>query len=184
MKFEYDVKVNGIWLSSVGASLFERRLPILPEVEENTLKLADKDGELDFGVTYGPRVIDLTIYIEAPPAKFHATLARLARLFNANRGEVTLEFSDMPGKFYRARNNGTLALDGQIGSRMVNVSLKMNDPWPTGPEKVTETTITKSPESVTVESLADVRAQPVITLTNVGTTTIKSLRITNEYTNE
>lgn len=182
MTLEYDVRVNGTWLSSVGAALYERRLPILPEVEENTLKIAGTDGELDFGSTYAPRLIELTLYITTPPSEFHMTLARLARIFNGSRREITVEFSDIPGRIYRAVNNGTLALDGQVGSRMVVVSLKANDPWPESNEKVTEVTITRSPETINVESTGDVRAQPVLVLTNTGTNTIRSFRITNEYT--
>jgi len=178
----YDVKINGIWVSTLGAALFERRLPILPEVSESTVKIAGQDGELSFGSTYDPRRIDLTLYIEAPPAQFHAALARLARLFNANRKEMTLEFSDLPNRIYRVVNNGTLALDGQVGSRMVNVSLKANDPWPESGERVYETTITKSPEVMTIESTGDVRAQPIIVLTNTGATTIRGFKIKNEYT--
>ncbi|MFW5434358.1 phage tail domain-containing protein [Paenibacillus apiarius] len=181
MKFEYDVRVNGTWLSTVGAALYERRLPILPEVEENTLKIAGQDGELDFGSTYGSRLIELTLYITSSPAEFHVTLARLARIFNGSRREITVEFSDIPGRIYRAMNNGTLALDGQVGSRMVNVSLKANDPWPESNERVTELTITRSPETTEIEAFGDVRTQPVITLTNTGTNTIRSFRITNEY---
>lgn len=180
----YDVKVNSVWLSSIGASLFERRLPILPDSEENTIKLADTDGVVDFGSTYGPRLIELTLNINVSPAEYHRTLAQLARIFNAKRGELTLEFSDMPGKYYRAVYNGTLAPDGQVGSRLVNVALKMNDPWPTGAEKVTEVTITRSPEVIPIESSADVRAEPVIVMTNTGTTAVNGFKITNEYTIE
>ncbi|WP_427050368.1 phage tail domain-containing protein [Paenibacillus sp. TC-CSREp1] len=176
-----DVKVNNVWLSTLGADLLDRRLPVLPESDEYTVKLADTDGELDFGSTYGPRTIDLTLFITSPGAQFHSTLAQLARMFNAKRGEMTIEFSDMPGKYYRAVYNGTLAL-GTTGSREINVALKMNDPWPTGAEKVTEVEITQSPETITVNSAADVNAQPVITLTNTGTVTIRGFRITNEYT--
>lgn len=177
----YDVKVNNVWLSSIGAALLERRLPVLPESDEYTLKLADTDGLLDFGSTYGARTIDLTLMITTSAAQFHVTVAKLAQMFNAKRGELTLEFADMPGKYYRAVYNGTLAL-GAVGTREINVALKMNDPWPTGAEKVTEVEITKSPETITVDSAADVNAQPIITLTNTGTTTIRSFRITNEYT--
>lgn len=180
----YDVKVNNVWLSSIGASLFERRLPVLPESEENTIKLADTDGVLDFGSTYGPRRIELTLFITVSPDLYHRTLAQLARVFNAKRGELTLEFSDMPGKYYRAVYNGTLAPSDSIGSRLVDVSLRMNDPWPTGEEKVTEVTISQSPQVIPIESSADVRAEPVIVLTNTGTTTINSFRIVNEYTIE
>ncbi|MNV77155.1 hypothetical protein D3C71_1705530 [compost metagenome] len=87
----------------------------------------------------------------------------------------------MPGKYYRARYAGTLALDSQVGSRLVDVSLRMNDPWPTGPEQVTELTIAGAPQVITVESGADVRAQPTITMTNTGFNTINSFSIKNEY---
>lgn len=177
----YDVCVNGTWISTLGASLFERRLPILPGEEENTLKLAGTDGVVDFGSTYGARPIDLTLEITVGPTEFHRTIARLARLFNANRSEMTLEFSDMPGKYYRASYAGTLALDSQVGSRLVDVSLRMNDPWPTGPEQVTELTITAAPQVITIESGADVRAQPTITMTNTGFNTINRFSIKNEY---
>ncbi|AWB45271.1 phage tail protein [Paenibacillus sp. CAA11] len=180
----YDVCVNGTWLSTLGASLFERHIPVLPAEEENTVKIAGTDGVVDFGSTYSTRQLDLTLEITVAPEEFHRTLAKLARIFNAKRGELTLEFSDMPGKYYRAVYTGTLALDGQIGSRLLDVSLRMNDPWPSGPEQVREVTITRSPESVVISSDADVPAQPVIVLTNTGANTIHGFTITNEYSND
>lgn len=178
----YDVCVNGTWLSTVGAALFERRLPILPEVNESTMKIAGQDGELSFGSTYNPRRIELTLEITASPSDFHTTLARLARVFNGNRREVTIQFSDLPNRIYRAVNNGTLALDGQVGSRLVNVSLKANDPWPESSERVSEVTVSSKPQVINVESTGDVRAQPIITMTNLGSNTIRGFLLSNEYT--
>lgn len=178
----YDVKINGIWLSTIGAALFERRLPILPEVDESTVKISGRDGEVSFGSTYNPRRIELTLDITASPSDFHSTLARLARIINGNRGEVTVEFSDLPNRIYRAVNNGTLALDGQVGSRLVNVSLKANDPWPESSERVSEVTVTSKPQVINVESTGDVRAQPIITMTNLGSNTIRGFLLSNEYT--
>lgn len=43
----YDVAVNGVWLSQYGASLHERWLPVLPETDDNTVKLAGMDGVVD-----------------------------------------------------------------------------------------------------------------------------------------
>ncbi|WP_342480398.1 phage tail domain-containing protein [Paenibacillus sp. FSL L8-0340] len=125
-----DVNVNGIWMSTVGAALYERRLPVLPDVEDNTLKLADRDGVLDFGGTYGPRTMTLTFEITSSAEEFNATVANLARTFNARRGELALEFNDMPDKKWRCVYAGTLAL-GATGSRLIDVQLRMNDPWPT-----------------------------------------------------
>ncbi|MEK5396028.1 phage tail domain-containing protein [Paenibacillus sp. FSL K6-2859] len=179
----YDVAVNGVWLSTVGASLFERRLPVLPEMDDNTVKLAGTDGVVDFGGSYGARTIGLTFEITSSAAEFHRTLAYLARTFNAKRGEITLQFADMPDKYYRAVYSGTLAL-GATGSRLIDVELRMNDPWPTGNESVTEYTITTSTTAVDIESNADVNAQPVITLTNTGGNIVRGFTITNEYTLE
>jgi phage-related protein len=176
----YDVAVNGVWLSTVGASLFERRLPVLPEMDDNTVKLAGTDGVVDFGGSYGARTIGLTFEITSSAAEFHRTLAYLARTFNAKRGEITLQFADMPDKYYRAVYSGTLAL-GATGSRLIDVNLRMNDPWPTGSEVLTEYTLSASPQSVVIESKADVRAQPIITLTNTGSSTVHGFTITNEY---
>lgn len=176
----YDVAVNGVWLSAQGAALHERRLPVLPETDENTVKLAGVDGVVDFGASYGARTIGLTFEITASALEYHRTLAYLARTFNAKRGEITLEFADMPGKYYRAVYSGNLTL-GATGSRLIDVNLRMNDPWPTGGETVTEYTITASPQTAQVDSAADVRAQPIITLVNTGGNVVHGFTITNEY---
>lgn len=176
----YDVAVNGVWLSTVGAALYERNLPVLPETEDNTVQIAATDGVVDFGASYGPRSIGLTFEITSTAAEYHRTLAYLARTFNAKRGEITLEFADMPGKYYAATYAGTLTL-GATGARLIDVKLRMNDPWPTGSEVVTEFTITASPQAVLIASEADVLAQPVITMTNTGGNTVYGFTLTNEY---
>jgi phage-related protein len=176
----YDVAVNGVWLSGQGAALFERRLPVLPETDDNTVRIAGTDGVVDFGASYGPRTVGLTFEITVSAAEYHRTVAYLARTFNSRRGEITLEFADMPGKYYVATYAGTLEL-GATGSRLIDVNLRMNDPWPTGSEVVTEFTIIASPQTVTIASEADVQAQPVITMTNTGTNVVHGFTITNEY---
>ena len=182
MTFNYDVRVNGTWLSTIGAALYERRLPVLPESSEDTLKIAGQDGELSFGMTYNPRRIEMTLAITSSAAQYHVTLAKLARLFKTNSREITVEFSDLPNRIYRCVYNGTLSPDGQVGSRLINVSLKANDPWPESTEKVTEVNIVRSPQVVEIKSEGDVSAYPVITLTNIGTTTVNKFKLTNEYT--
>lgn len=115
-------------MSTLGAALFERRLPVLPETDDNTLKLAGRDGVVDFGGSYGPRTVGLTFEITVGGAEFNAAVATLARTFG-RRGEIALEFSDMPDKKFRCVYAGTLAL-GETGSRLIDVALRMNDPWP------------------------------------------------------
>lgn len=176
----YDVSVNGFWLSGMGASLFERRLPVLPETNDNKVKIAINDGVTDFGASYDERIIGLTFEITSSAADYHTTLAQLARMFNVKRGEVALEFTDMRGKIYKAVYAGSFTL-GAVGSRLVDIELHMNDPWPTGSEVVTEYTLSTSPQSAVIESKADVKAQPVIVMTNTGSSIIHGFTLTNEY---
>lgn len=175
-----EVKINGQWLHElVDVTLYDRELPILPDVRPNTLEIAGQDGEIDFGETYGPRQIRLTLMITATPQKYTETVAKLARIFKQR--DIRLEFSDIPERIYTVNNNGSLK-HGQTGSRVVDVYLKASDPWPESEEKVTEVAITTSPQNIDIVSEGDKETSPLIVLTNMGTTIIKGFRITNEYT--
>lgn len=58
-----DVSVNGEWISEVtGAILVRRSIPGLPEAIENTVEIAERDGAIDFGSTYGTRPIGLGFF--------------------------------------------------------------------------------------------------------------------------
>lgn len=173
-----DVSINGVWLSTIGVSLVDRTIPVLPEAEEYTIKLAERDGDISFGSTYGPRVINLGLYVLDD---YHRTVVKLAQIFNAKRGVLDLMFSDIPLKHYKVRYSGTISLDSGSVNRQIDIPLKMNDPFPESDEKVLETTITQSPQVITVESQGDVRSKPVIVLTNNGTTTLANFKIRNEY---
>jgi len=181
MTIPYDVSVNGVWLSTIGVSLDERRLPVLPSVETNIVKMAGTDGDIDFGGTYGGRTMELTFFITSTAAEFHRTLTKLARIFNGDRRELSITFADIPERTYRVVNHGTLALDGQVGSRLVTVSLKANDPWPESEDSVTEVNLITSGAMIKVESDGDVVTYPVMTLENIGNQTIKGIQFTNEY---
>ncbi|MFB6473026.1 phage tail domain-containing protein [Paenibacillus glucanolyticus] len=173
-----DVSINGLWLSSIGVTLVDRVIPPLPEAKEYTIELADRDGDISFGSSYGPRVINLGLFILGD---YHRTVARIAQVFNAKLGVLDLVFSDVPSKHYKVRYSGTISLDAASVNRQVDIPLKMNDPFPVSDERVLETTITRTPQVVSVESQGDVRSKPLIVLTNIGTTTLQSFKIRNEY---
>lgn len=137
-----DVSVNGVWISSIGLKLVGRTLPPLPEAEEFAVKIAGRDGEYDFGTTYGPRMIRLDVYVMDD---FHPTIARVAAMFNAKRGNLEIKFSDLPGKRYMTKFRGTLDFDSSSVNHMLTIPLKMDDPFPESElEKVVETLITRS----------------------------------------
>lgn len=183
-----DVNVNGTWLSTVGAALYERRLPVLPETEDNTVKIAGKDGVVDFGFDYGPRTLGLTFEITSSTADYPATVAALARLFNSKRGPLSLEFADMPDKKYRCVYAGNLAL-GATGSRLIDVNLRMNDPWPTSAQ---DTELREYGEGLTFgegyfytdHSFAITASGQTFTVNNAGSNEVGPLiRITGAFTN-
>lgn len=179
---DFDVSVNGEWISEVtGAILVRRSIPGLPEAKENTVEVAERDGELDFGSTYGARPIGLGFFIVGD---YDSTVSLLMRKFNTRRGVLDLVFSDRPGKHYFAQYRGTMSWDESTGNRVVDIPLKMYDPFPESDERITELTITQSPQIVSITSAGDERASPVIVLTNVGTTTLVGFTIKNEYKTE
>ncbi|NUU74184.1 distal tail protein Dit [Paenibacillus xylanilyticus] len=179
---EYDVKVNGLWVSTIGATLVGRTLPTLPEAEENTVKLAGSDGEEDFGSTYATRPLELSFYVMGDASEYHEIMNRLANIFHAKRGELELIFSDRLDRRYMAKYRGTTGYDPSSVNHQVDIPLKMYNPFPESSEEfVFEPIITKSPQIVTVKSGGDIPANPVIVLTNQGTNVIRNFRIANEY---
>lgn len=176
---DFDVSVNGEWISEVtGAVLVSRSIPGLPEAKENTVELAERDGEIDFGSTYGARPVGMGFFIVGD---YDTTVSLLMRKFNARRGVLDLVFSDRPGKHYFAQYRGTMSWDESTGNRVIEIPLKMYDPFPESNEKITELTITQSPQVISIQSIGDERASPLIVLTNNGTTTLQSFKIKNEY---
>lgn len=183
-----DVNVNGTWLSTVGAALYERRLPVLPETEDNTVKIAGRDGVVDFGFDYGPRTLGLTFEITSSAADYHATVAALARLFNSRRCPLSLEFADYPDKKYRCVYAGNLTL-GATGSRLIDVNLRMNDPWPTSAQ---DTELHEYGDGLTFgdgyfytdHSFAVTASGQTFTVNNAGSYEVGPLiRITGAWTN-
>ncbi|MEI2280685.1 phage tail domain-containing protein [Paenibacillus polysaccharolyticus] len=124
---EWGIKINEIDLETIGFALIERSLPVLPETEDNTVKLAGSDGVIDFGSTFGPRVINVTLYCFAQD--YHAALAQLAAMMSVHGPQIYVEFHDLPAKRYPVVYSGTLSVQA-TGSRTINLPLKMNDPWP------------------------------------------------------
>jgi phage-related protein len=183
-----DVNINGVWMSTVGAALYERRLPVLPTSEDYTLKVPGRDGVIDAGLDYGARTVGLTFEITVGAAEFNATVANLARTFNSRKGPLILEFADMPDKKYRCVYAGTLAL-GQTGSRLIDVELRMNDPWPESAQTTEEHEygegLIVGDGYFYVDSAFEITASgQSFTVTNTGTLDVAPLiRITGAFTN-
>ncbi|OKP91841.1 hypothetical protein A3844_01635 [Paenibacillus helianthi] len=122
-----DVSVNGTWLSTLDIMLVSREIPALPETEENIVKIAGRDGVRNFGSTYAARPIGLGLFIMGDD--YDGTVALLANVFNVRRGPLIIIFDDRPDKRYIAEYRGSMSFDTSTGNRLINVPLKMDDPW-------------------------------------------------------
>lgn len=178
-----DATVNGTSFRSIGLGLIKHNIPVLPPTNDYSIELAGRDGEIDFGSTYGPRVINLECVVMAddPTLDYHRRVAQVAALFNTKRGDIPFTFEDLPNRIYYGRYAGTMEIEKLLFDGMVTIPIKMSNPFPVSDEKITELTITNSPQVVSVQSAGDERASPVITITNIGSTTIRRFKISNEY---
>lgn len=123
---------DGVSLASIGLGLKSHNIPVLPPTKDNTLELADRDGAIDFGSTYGPRTFNLECIVMADDSTidYHNRVAQVAALFNIRKGDILFTFSDLPGKRYAARYAGTMDIQKLIFDGEVSIPIKMNDPWP------------------------------------------------------
>ncbi|WP_138756542.1 phage tail domain-containing protein [Paenibacillus sinopodophylli] len=118
--------------SSLGLGLKRRDIPVLPETREYNQTIAGMDGEIDFGVEYGPRVIehDCVLMADNPTTDYHAKLARIAQIFNARNGDIILTYSDLPDRRYIARYAGTMNIEKIIFDGNLSIPMKMYNPFP------------------------------------------------------
>ncbi|MNW33509.1 hypothetical protein D3C74_104730 [compost metagenome] len=48
-----EATADGKSFSSIGLGLKKHNIPVLPPTKDHSLEIAERDGELDFGSTYG-----------------------------------------------------------------------------------------------------------------------------------
>ncbi|MNW33508.1 Phage tail protein [compost metagenome] len=113
---------------------------------------------------------------------YHRRVAQVAALFNAKKGDIVYTFSDFPGRRYIGRYAGTLDIEKILWDGELTIPIKMSEhPFPESEENIREIIITQSLQTVSVTSVGDERASPVIVLTNIGNNDIRNFRIANEY---
>lgn len=179
-----EATADGRPFRSIGLGLVKHNIPPLPSTRDNSIELAERDGELDFGSVYGTREFDLECVLMAdnPTIDYQRRVAQVAALFNIKKGDIEFTFADRPSKKYIGRYAGTISIDKLIFDGNITIPIKMGEnPFPVSDERITEVVITQSPQVVSVQSIGDERASPVIVLTNIGTTTLQSFKIKNEY---
>lgn len=127
------VTADGVDLRSIGLGVKKYNIPPLPPTRDNIIELAERDGELDFGSSYGPRTFDLECVLMAddPSIDYHNRVAQVVALFNAKKGDIAFTFSDRPGKKYIGRYSGTMSIEKIIFDGNITIPIKMgSNPFP------------------------------------------------------
>ncbi|OPA77472.1 phage tail protein [Paenibacillus selenitireducens] len=178
-----EATVNGVSFKSIGLGLKSHNISVLPPTKDNTIEIAEMDGEIDFGSTYGPRTFDLECIVMAddPTIDYHRRVAQVAALFNIKKGDIVFTFSDLQGRKYVGRYAGTMPIEKLIFDGEVTIPIKMSNPYPESDEVINEKTLYQSGDMINAFSDGGVSTSPMIVLTNTGTTTIQRFKLTHEY---
>lgn len=159
--------------------------PVLPATSDRTLAIPGRPGLRDFGADLGARQFVLECgFIERDRFALEQRLITLAAHLVDSYGrprEMELTLATRPGQSFTVRYAGTLTPERIYGTGTLSLPLTAFDPFARGPEQIEEVTITDSPTVVNLLSKGNIRTEPVVILTNTGSTTLTEFRITNEY---
>lgn len=175
--------------------LEESQEPLIPSTRDQGMVIDGRHGTHDFGAvlegkpfTYECAFIPQgTNYKKPSAADLQRCVRRLAQHMTDSYGrprDMTLRRSWEPDKYYIVRYAGSTPLERIAYSSIgfFTLPLMAFDPFAySNKEHIIETTITASPTEIEAVSRGSVRTQPVIVLTNQGTTTIRKFTIVNEY---
>jgi len=179
-------KLGGMTSDELGIIfLRSSKRPILPGTRDMTLTVPGRNGAWDYGADMEPRLFVLECgMITSDRFALQYAVERLARLLVDSYGRprtLPLTFDVRPDRTYQARYSGTLDIDRITATGRFDLPMVAFEPYAMGPIQDNENVITASPYDKVIVSQGEVRTQPLIVLTNEGTTVIKKFRITNEY---
>ncbi|SDD26855.1 Phage tail protein [Paenibacillus sp. UNCCL117] len=157
----------------------------LPSTRDKSVAIPGKNGELDYGADMHPRLFVLECAFAARNSlELQLRIEGLARLMVDSYGRprtVELVFNAHPDRSYSVRYSGAFTIERIAGLGKFSLPLTAYEPYSHGLEQLWEQTVVTSPRTFTINSEGDIRTEPVIELTNTGSTTITNFRIQNEY---
>jgi phage-related protein len=122
--------IGGYSFASLGMKLLSSNIPILPEARQQEDEIPGMDGSLDLGTEYGPRQIELNVFVGSiSKIELHSKLAKIASIFSPKRGIQPLVIFPQTGKLFNVKFNGSLPLE-KIGAMngKFTIPLKAFDP--------------------------------------------------------
>jgi phage-related protein len=111
--------------------LRDSRHELLPGTRDYSEAVPGRHGEIDFGVEFLPRYLELRVStVNFEPAQRGALKRRLAEYLNPLVGPVNLVFWDEPDREYRVRYSGKLDITRHYANWLeFTIPLKMGDPF-------------------------------------------------------
>lgn len=160
--------------------------PGLPNTVDRTLSIPGRNGLWNYGADHEARNFNYECaFISKDYMELQQRVMNLAAHLVDSYGkprELELKQRERPGQAFVVQYAGSFDVERIMGVGKFSLPLVAYDPFAYGTqERIYETTITQSPENVQIFSGGNIRAFPYIVLTNVGTTTLRSFRIANEY---
>ncbi|GIQ63722.1 hypothetical protein PACILC2_22900 [Paenibacillus cisolokensis] len=180
MAWNYGFTYRGRHCSEFGLKLIGYRVNA-PDIREYEDEVGGVDGVIDYGTELGKREIEVRVDVISTDEPLAQRQSRIMAWLTPKQDAGALIFDEFPEWRYFAKYSGRLTLDqiGRYGE--FTITFKCTDPFAYGPERIQEMTITSSPFTIHAPSDGAVPTPPVFELTNVGTTTLAYVRLTNEF---
>jgi predicted phage tail component-like protein len=108
----------------------DSRYDILPATRDYTEEVPGRHGEIDLGVGFRPRILELHCICLVEPSKRSQKIRDIANLLNPVRvGSQTLTFADEPEKVYYVRHSGQMEISPKSWGFEVVLPFKMFSPF-------------------------------------------------------
>lgn len=179
--------LDGIDPAQLGMmTLRESARPILPPTSDRTATLPLRHGAIDLGADMAPRPITLaSAYAEQDAYGLQARAEQLADFLLDRYGRprtMPLVWVNNPDRQIFVRYSGSLDIERQVGLGIFTLPFTAFDPWYySARDRVKEQVVSTSGSAIEVMSDGNVQTDGEIRLRNIGSTTVTSISITNEY---
>jgi predicted phage tail component-like protein len=176
----YGFTYRGQHCSLFGVNLLTHKINS-PELREYEDEADGRPGALDYGTEYGKRPIDIKIDITPNDIEFKLRQSQIYNWLKPTLPAGILIFDEIPSRLFYSKLSSKLGPEQFNRYGTLEFTMKCVDPFAYGLERIYETIIVSSPQSIVIQSDGTEPTSPVIELTNNGVTTINKFTLQNEY---
>lgn len=124
---------GGVHSDSLGLIVNSKTIPASPPISNRLQEIGGVDGAWDYGVSYGPRELEIDVTILGDtPADTRRSVRKLVGTMNPRKGPQILIFDDEPDIMYYARISNQVPLDTLGAMGTFTLQLVCPDPFAYG----------------------------------------------------